>query len=216
MGQPTDQAAHRWEDGSGIFAGRDLQAGGTWLGIRPHRLALVTNVRDPDGPVGRRSRGDLPVEFLTSDDPPQAFVDQLDPSDYSPFNLLLMAHDTLMYFGSHPQPTQHVLSAGIYSLSNAQLNTPWPKCLSVTRAMRRSVDAAYEAMLETQTYPDALLPNTGVPRDWESRLSSARIEGENYATRCTTQIQYDGQHFNLTETTWPLAGQDGGQVTATV
>ncbi len=197
--RPT-QAAHDWEEG--FFGGRDLQAGGAWIGIAPgHRMACLTNVRDPKAPTGERSRGALVRDYLAGSANPADYISSLNIEDFSPFNLLLLDGPHLWFFNSQSGQAPRRLPGGVYGISNASLNTPWPKTLSVCRAMRSSPRLAYQAMMDTHTYPDAMLPNTGVSPAWEKRLSSARILGDDYATLSTTQISGDGQGLTLTETT---------------
>lgn len=197
------KVAHRWPQYPHIVAGQDLAAGGTWLGASAERCGLLTNVRDPKAPIGAKTRGGIIIDYLNSSLAPNEFAQSLDCKDYSPFNLLLYGQGELVYLGSHPQRVIQSLSPGIYTLSNAQLNTPWPKANSVGAAMRRSLSAARVAMSDTRTYPDNLLPNTGIDLAWERRLSSAKILGDNYATRCTTEVNITATTTRLVETTFP-------------
>ena len=210
LARPTAQA-HYWPDKDAVFAGKDLQAGGTWLGIGPHRCALVTNVRDPSASQGRLSRGALVADFLSADIGAMEYAQALTLADFSPFNLILFAENTLVYVNNHPSPSVSVLDSGIYGVSNAQLNTPWPKLTATRAAMNRGIDEARHAMADTSTYPDADLPDTGIPLEWEKRLSSARIVGSDYATRCTSEIHYDGQRMRMTERQWPDGELSRGQ-----
>ncbi|MDO9321313.1 MAG: NRDE family protein, partial [Pseudomonas sp.] len=89
--RPSAALAH-WDEQPGIYAGRDLQAGGTWLGVGPQgRFAALTNLRDPAQPLGARSRGELPAGFLSSQLPPAEFLAELQSkaSEFSGFNLLV-------------------------------------------------------------------------------------------------------------------------------
>ena len=117
-----------WADAPGLYAGRDLQAGGTWLGVsRDGRFAALTNIRDPRQAKGPRSRGELPVEFLRGALDAEAFLAGLRPrlGDYSGFNLLLGDRRRLFFFNSEEGCARR-LAPGLYGLSNAQLVTPWP------------------------------------------------------------------------------------------
>ena len=50
-----------------ILSGRDLRAGGTWLGATPDgRVAFVTNVRQAQPQAAARSRGELVTRWLES------------------------------------------------------------------------------------------------------------------------------------------------------
>ena len=121
--------AHWWND-SGIFAGRDLEAGGTWLGVnRRGRFAAVTNVREPGGMTpGRRSRGELPRDFLAGDRSPDDYLRQVAARDgeYSGFNLLLGSAEAL-YFYSNRERVQRRIEPGTYGISNGAFDEEWPK-----------------------------------------------------------------------------------------
>jgi len=125
--RPT-AAADFWHDAPHILAGRDLEAGGTWMGItRTGRFAALTNFRDPachkpDAP----SRGRLVSDFLAGEASIDAYLDELAPDGYNGFNLLLGDGEQLVAF-SNVSNERHVLSPGIYGLSNHQIDTPWPK-----------------------------------------------------------------------------------------
>ncbi|HNL92645.1 MAG TPA: NRDE family protein, partial [Pseudomonadales bacterium] len=127
---------HFWQDTPQILAGRDLEQGGTWLGVtRNKRFAAITNVRDPTAKQGALSRGYLVRDFLTSEQSPANFIAQLQShlADYSPFNLLLSDSNTLHYCNSSGEMLP--LQPGVYGLSNAALDTPWPKVESCKQAL---------------------------------------------------------------------------------
>lgn len=184
-----------WEDAPQIIAGRDLEAGGGWLGITEHgRFAALTNIRAARQPSGGRSRGELVANFLRGSNSPteylQQVVEQLD--DYAGFNLLVGNRDELHLLNARdgrPRP----LEAGIYGLSNAELNTPWPK---LERARDRLVKLlpqvtvpALLALLEDDWQPSPeLLPNTGIDPLWERILGSIFIRSEDYGTRASTAL----------------------------
>ncbi|MEJ2127347.1 MAG: NRDE family protein, partial [Woeseiaceae bacterium] len=125
--RPTRDAGW-WPDMPDVLAGRDLQAGGTWLGVhRSGRFATVTNYRDADAPrAGLESRGHLVTAFLCSGQSPLAFLRSIDVDAYAGFNLLLSDGDTLAYLSNRGGGLQE-LPPGIYGLSNATLDTPWEK-----------------------------------------------------------------------------------------
>jgi uncharacterized protein with NRDE domain len=190
----------------GILAGRDLRAGGTWLGLsRDGRFGVVTNFRDlqkaePDAP----SRGELITRFLAQNVSAQQFSDELAPdaARYAGFNLLLADAATMVYFSNRSPALSRALPSGIYGLSNHFLDTPWPK-LERTRERFRSLmsapdpspDALLEMLGDREPALDHLLPQTGLSREWELLLSSPFIVDERYGTRCSTvaMIGYDGQ-----------------------
>jgi len=191
------------EGGPEILAGRDLRAGGTWLGLTASgRLALVTNVRrpheaDPDAP----SRGGIVPQWLRTELRPDQFWMQTSLSGYAPFNLIaadFRRGDCFWASNEHAIPRR--IERGIFGLSNAALDTPWPK---VTRLKQRlgealktadSIDALssqlFAALGDREPAPDDLLPATGIGRDRERQLSPAfiRLPDGQYGTRCSTIV----------------------------
>ena len=133
-------ALAEWADGSGIVGGHDLQAGGAWLALTASsRVGVVTNVREMQAPTkGLASRGALIPAFLTSGQSAAEAAASLLPSAerYGPFNLLLYDGQTLAYLSNRPQPQWQRLEPGIYGISNAGLDTPWPKTLRLTMALK--------------------------------------------------------------------------------
>lgn len=201
--RPTAPLAF-WSDAPELCAGRDLRDGGTWLGLhRAGRLAAVTNVRDPvalDGKV--RSRGELTTGFLLSTDSGADYARQLHARapEYGGYNLLLWDGTELTYASNAPQPNARPLAAGVYGLSNAQLDTPWPKVCRVRLAMQgwldsglREWDALIAALADDVQAPDEELPDTGVGLDTERLLSPPFIRSPGYGTRCTSVVRIDRQ-----------------------
>ena len=131
------QRAHWWPDHPDILAGRDLQAGGTWMGItRGGRFAAVTNFRDPsDKRSTARSRGGLVTGFLLGTESPARFLAELSAraGEYNGFNLVLGDGDSLFYYGSR-EGEPRAIEPGVHGLSNHLLDEPWPK---VVRARER-------------------------------------------------------------------------------
>ena len=119
-----------WDDAPDILAGRDLEAGGTWLGVtRSGRFAAITNFRDPaDRRSTAPSRGQLVADFLRGDDSPRNYLEALSPkaARYNGFNLLLADEKSMCYFGSREGEIIDV-PPGIHGLSNHLLDEPWPK-----------------------------------------------------------------------------------------
>jgi uncharacterized protein with NRDE domain len=184
-----------WEDAPQIIAGRDLQAGGTWLGVgAAGRFAALTNIRAPGTPAGARSRGELPERYLRGELSPQAYLTELTGhlEHYSGFNLLVADACELWYLNSNTG-TPEQLSAGIYGLSNAALDSPWPKLLRTRATLHSCIDAPEAEILlqllsDPQPAADDELPSTGVPYEWEKRLSSAFIASADYGTRASTVL----------------------------
>lgn len=186
---------HFWDDAPQILAGRDLEQGGSWLGItRSGRFAALTNIRNPSAPQGSRSRGFLVRDFLAGDHTPADFHAQLQPtlSTYSPFNLLLGDGESLHYSNSHGD--WRTLQPGVYGLSNGELDSPWPKVLSGKQQLLSlltgeiDVEALFDLLADRQPAPEDELPDTGIDRVLEKRLSSRFIHFEGYGTRCSTLV----------------------------
>lgn len=189
-----------WPDAPDILAGRDLQAGGTWLGVhRSGRIAAVTNVREADAALRRpRSRGHLITQFLTASIPADEFAQRLQPTatEYGGFNLLLFDGQSLQYVANRPDFISREVTRGVHALSNAQLDTPWPKTIAATQAMRAWMARGLEdeetllaAMADPSQAADADLPSTGVGIELERALSSAFIRRQGYGTRCTSLLR---------------------------
>lgn len=191
--RPSSDAG-RWQDAPHIIGGRDLEAGGTWLGITDGgRFAAITNVREGVGKSGGRSRGALPHDFLTGTLSAAEFAHQIDLGAYPGFNLLLGDAETLIYCSNRDGPPK-ILSPGVYGLSNHVLDTPWPKLVKARSAFSAALDqlpdetAFFELMQDRETVPDHLLPATGVPMEWERLLSTAFVASDSYGTRASTFI----------------------------
>lgn len=184
-----------WDDAPGLFAGRDLQAGGTWLGVSADgRFAALTNVRDPDQPVGRRSRGELPADFLRGRLAPQAYLEAVRAraGEYSGFNLLLGDARQLWYYNSR-EGEPRTLTEGLYGLSNASLDSPWPKLQQAKAALENCLDAPNSERLltllaDTRQPAEHLLPETGVGPAVERLLATVFIASANYGTRASTAL----------------------------
>lgn len=183
-----------WPDGP--LAGRDEQAGGTWLALsRDGRWAAVTNFRDPQAGGGQRSRGDLPLAFLDAEVSPERFVLEVRGrrDDYGPFNLLAGDRESLWYVSSHSEPVP--VAPGVHALSNGLLDEPWPKSRRVATALGGldpggtiNPERLFELMNDRQPADEIELPETGVGPELERFLSPPFIVGERYGTRCSTVV----------------------------
>jgi len=193
------QPLHWWNDGVHMLAGRDLQGGGSWLGVDAlGRMALVTNYRDPSLPRPQgTSRGSLIGEFLGARQSAAEFVRAAASraGQFSGFNLLAMDQEGLGYVTSHPEPEARMLLPGIYGLSNRRLDTPWPKILRARRQFERELmtdhprpEALMRILSDRTIADDGVLPDTGIDIEWERLLSSAFIVSDGYGTRCSTII----------------------------
>ncbi|QJR09130.1 hypothetical protein DSM104443_00166 [Usitatibacter rugosus] len=194
--RPTE-ASGWWKDHPEILAGRDLRAGGTWMGItKGGRFAAVTNFRDPsDKRTTALSRGNLVADFLLADSSPHDYLASLVPRapQFNGFNLIVGDGKSLAYFGSR-ESTARDIEPGVHGLSNHLLDEPWPK---VTRA-RLAMEAArgdpkpaprlFALLSDRNVASDGELPDTGVGIAWERRLAPALITGEEYGTRSSTVL----------------------------
>jgi uncharacterized protein with NRDE domain len=220
--RPADPA-HRWTDCRHVYAGRDRQAGGTWMGAsKLGRWASVTNVRHPDwmDRTMPRSRGSLVADFLCGDEPPAGYAARVaaERGEYAGFNLLFGDLNDL-YYASRSGTEPRRLAPGLYGLSNAALDDPWPKVARGGQAFRRWIegDAAVEdglALLrDTEQAPDEMLPETGVGLELERLLSPLFIIGGAYGTRSSTllTISADGD-ATLVERSFGPAGAPNGTV----
>ena len=185
-----------WEDEPGVYAGRDLQAGGTWLGLGPDgRFAALTNIRDPRQAIGPRSRGELPAGYLASTLTPGEFLAQLAPqaNEFSGFNLLLGNSQEFWHYNPR-NGKPRLLSAGVYGVSNADLDSPWPKLLRARHGLQQALpagddEALFALLADPQCAADAELPETGVGLEIERLLSSVFIASPGYGTRASTLVK---------------------------
>ncbi|NWG31317.1 MAG: NRDE family protein [Rhodocyclaceae bacterium] len=206
-----------WEDHPEVLAGRDLAAGGTWLGItRNGRFAALTNFRDPAShrPYAP-SRGRLVADFLCGEADIDAYLDVIEPERYNGFNLLLGDGRRLVAF-SNVSNERHLLAPGLYGLSNALLDTPWPKVGQAKTALEAALahlpdeHRLWALLRDDRTHPDETLPATGVPLEWERLLSAAFIRGADYGTRSSTVLTVSaGGIVSFDEQSWLPGGVPG-------
>lgn len=215
--QRPARPASWWADEPTLFGGRDLKAGGTWLAVdRSGRLAAVTNVRKPGAQVPHaKSRGDLPLQFLLGNRSAEAFVKSLDGGAYGPFNLVLYDGRSLWWTSNQAGPARAV-DSGITGLSNAALDTPWPKVAALKNAMAASTDAdPLFAALARREVPAGELPDTGVGAELERLLAPPFIVSDRYGTRCSTVLTIGPAGVVFEERLFDASGAEmkRGQVT---
>ncbi len=191
--------ANWWEDHPDIYAGRDLQAGGTWLGMdRQGRFAALTNIRN--GRVAKldgRSRGELVANFLRDGADPRDYLERVRETadDYNGFNLIFGDANMLYWISNEDGATFRALEPGIYGLSNGSLDTPWPKVVRAKAQFASLLcqhapdDAYFDMLTDTTRASDGRLPDTGVSLEWERLLSPICIESPDYGTRASTLLR---------------------------
>ena len=206
--------AGAWADAPQIIAGRDLQGGGSWMGLSLQgangpRFAALTNIRAPDERrLDAPSRGALVADFLRGELDAAAYVAQLaaQPDLYNGYNLVLGDREALYWYsnrgGADPRNGQPLERGRIDGISNGLLDAPWPKVLR-TKAQFASLlcqgapqDAYLEMLADTTRAPDLRLPETGMPIEVERMLSPVCIESPGYGTRTSTVVKLyaSGEH----------------------
>ena len=222
-GRPTKQADF-WEGVPMILAGKDVEAGGTWMGItKKGRISMLTNYRDLTSiKENAPSRGHLVSGFLKSEQQAADYLHQLEAMgmQYNGYNIICGDMDHLYYYGNH-QAGVHSIPKGIHGLSNALLDTAWPKVekgkqeLS-TLLSNETVDpeSLFELLYNDREAPENELPDTGVGMEKEKMLSPMFIKSPSYGSRCSTVLLVDqnGQVFFAERTYDPV---DFGYVTKT-
>ncbi|MFI4920321.1 MAG: NRDE family protein [Gammaproteobacteria bacterium] len=196
--------AELWRDAPEVLGGRDLEAGGTWLGVTlAGHFAVVTNYREGLAPPkARLSRGALTADFLKADMPAEKYLDGIrkHAQDYGAFSLIVGDCRELHYYsnrGDHGGP----IAPGIHGLSNHLLDTPWPKVqLSKARLVALldkevpASDDLFRLLADQAPAADGKLPDTGIGIELERRVSAPFVLNPEYGTRCSTAIylQNDG------------------------
>jgi uncharacterized protein with NRDE domain len=201
---------HFWEDRPEILAGRDLEKMGSWMGVTTAgRFAALTNYRDPgELTEGKRSRGELVVDTLNYKGHISEYMQNLESNNnmYPGYNLLAGDINDLYYYSNRGQEPKKV-EPGIYGVSNHLLNTEWPKVHIGKREMSKVINENQEDMVDRllnllqndDQAPDDLLPATGVPLEWERRLSPMFIKSENYGTRSSTVLLMSDKEIQYVE-----------------
>jgi uncharacterized protein with NRDE domain len=206
------------EDGGGsdILAGKDLQAGGTWLGVsRSGRLAAITNYRTTKpARTDTPSRGELVALFLNSQASADDYLRTLAArcGDYNPFNLLVFDGRQLMGLESRIARILH-LPPGIGAVSNASFNTPWPKLTRLSKELESQVTQGHSdagcllpLLHDRSAASDQDLPQTGVPLPLERMLSATFITSPEYGTRACSVVAIHSTHIDFTEQSHGVQG----------
>ena len=235
-----------WDEHPHVLAGRDradvLGSPGTWLGFtKTGKFSALTNVRAPsEKNPDARTRGELSLLYLTSNHSPSGFIEENTKrfAQYNGFNLLMadlsnpanaemhwVSNRMMMGQSIRPRkvfPSQP-LTPGVYGLSNAMLDTPWPKvnhrisafaqALAMDSGQLKNSDQYLKLLADTHHASDSELPNTGVSKEWEKALSAAFIKTPAYGTRSSTvlRVRKDG-HFEMVERRFDATGTVGHDV----
>jgi uncharacterized protein with NRDE domain len=218
--RPT-QKMHQWDKPS-ILAGKDLQAGGTWLGLNSKgRFSALTNFRQPKAfDAAKHTRGDLVLQALTNNSNDMTRNLTATHEQYNGFNLVYGDLNNLHCFDSINK-RHHQLTSGVHIICNGALDDLWPKMqlgqqqlTDVITEQNNSnfrplnVDKLFEIMTnDTQSLPENL-PKTGISDDWEQMLSSIFIVSEKYGTRSTVIVTCDiNNNIDVHEQNYDKEGQ---------
>lgn len=205
---------------SAIIAGRDLQSGGTWLGITATgRWAIITNFRRKENPPPNAiTRGALVADYLNGKSEPLEYLQSVNPEQYAGFNLIVGTLTDAAIMGNRGTLPQ-TLPSGIHTLSNALIDTEWPKTKRLKQGFRELDLTANDDVLVTSGF-DLLndetkaaiadLPNTGIGMDMEEVLSSIRIDSPIYGTRVSSVLVLSNEGYMFAEKT--LRPVEGGVV----
>ncbi len=205
-------AAAWWEDHQDVLGGRDLVAMGTWMGINKNgRFAAVTNYRDMKNiKPNAKTRGVLPTNFLIGSKSPSEYVRSVyqEGHRYKGFNLIVLDEE-LAYTSNYSQDS-YDLGFGIYGLSNALLDSPWPKVEKAKSDLEYLIQSDFkledlvEMMNNAETATENL-PNTGLDYEMEKALSAMCIRTPEYGTCCSTAITIDFEgNISFMEKSYPV------------
>ncbi len=190
---------HHWEQPIGILAGRDLESNGTWLGVSEKgKIALVTNHRNFRVPMLKNapSRGELITNFLINDQSPEETIFRIKERSklYNGFNLILGSDNEMRYFSNVSEQEEQV-RGGVHGISNAFLDTPWPKVedggnafKSLVQADELDIEKLFQLMRSEEVKEDHRLPDTGGGLEFERKASPLFINDPVYGTRSTSVI----------------------------
>jgi uncharacterized protein with NRDE domain len=220
--RPAD-AAHRWHDVPTVLAGRDLQAGGTWLGVSATgRFAAVTNFSEtPEGPLPPGSRGDLTADFLRGDAGALDYANTIDGRRYRGFSLLLWDGAALVYT-SNRNSRPRLMPKGVHGLANTHLDGTWPKVVRGTPMLASLVaadcgtDDLIKLLEDERPAADHELPQRGNDIAFERRLSPIFIRGDEYGTRASTAVIIGTRDIRVSEQSFGPGGVRQGRVDETL
>jgi uncharacterized protein with NRDE domain len=216
----ASEKLHWWAESPGLLAGRDLEAGGTWLGItRSGRFATVTNYRETRTPAtGVASRGNIVTEFARTDLAPDAFMNAIDGACYAGVNVLVSDGQSLGYVSNRGDgPT--TLAAGVYGLSNAALDTPWSKLVrtreqlrALAESRRISRESLVSLLADRTVEAEPEIETDGLSTELARAITAPFIVSPDYGTRSTTALtwSHDNQ-VRIREARFDAAGNSIGE-----
>ncbi|MFA5668131.1 MAG: NRDE family protein [Balneolaceae bacterium] len=198
-GRSTRKAQFWVEEGHpDVLAGKDLEAGGTWMGVNKNgRWAALTNYRDlTDLKENPPSRGDLALNFLKSNQSASQYLSSIQNNAhlYNGFNLLIGDKEDILHYSNYSNLTT-TITPGIHGVSNALLNTPWPKLEIAKSGLTKSIEqnaidknSLFDILMNETKAQETELPETGLTKEMERAISSIFINTKNYGTRCSTLL----------------------------
>jgi len=206
-----------WHDDPNILGGKDLQAGGSWMTVsKQGKFAAVTNFRDPKNiRPDAASRGKLPTNFLQTIQSAEEYLNSIHEKAgrFNGFNLLVGNFHELFHYSNYERKLNPI-SRGVHGLSNALLNTPWPKVELAKEKLDKLIredfnhDDLIAMMADEAIADDEVLPDTGIPKDMERSLSSMCIRMPEYGTCCSTAITVDRDgKVEFTEKSYPVGNR---------
>jgi len=198
--RPSEQA-YFWTKHPDLLAGKDLLAGGTWLGLtKQGKFAAITNFRDlKNHKQNAPSRGNLTLDFLVNNIHPEDYYNSLksELKNFNGFNLILGTVEELYYFSNRTAGLKK-LEPAIHGISNAVLDTPWPKVVKSKRLLQNLILnegihpwEVLDILKDSTLAKDEELPDTGVGLELERILSPVFIKSEKYGTRCSSVVMVD-------------------------
>jgi len=214
------QDAHWWPDSPEVLAGRDLQAGGTWLAVsRSGRFATVTNYREEFEPRrGAQSRGEIATSFVSGCEGAMSYVSSLPGGRYAGVNVIAADHDSICY-ASNRGDRPVALDPGVHGLSNAALDTPWPKLLRTREALARLIDTdnvnatgLFRLLADRTPAPNAQVDSGSMPFRLARALTAPFIVAGAFGTRCSTIVLVDAdQRLQFAERRFDPDGNVSGE-----
>ncbi len=217
--RPTE-GLHWWPDNPQLLAGRDMQAGGTWLAVgRNGRFATVTNYRDAVPPQpGLRSRGELVTEFVESTASPLEYVSRIERDEYAGYNLFVCDSETLA-FGSNRDGEPRELEPGLYGIANAGLDAPWHKTLVSKERLRHRLasgkinpEALLKLLHDRERAPAAEVRTDGLDFALAHAVTAPFVVQPDYGTRSSTVVLVDHNgHIDVTERRFVSDGSRRGE-----